>query len=280
MSLAVFIAVLGAAALHAVWNGLVKGNDDKHLAMAAVVLGHVPIALVLIPFVPFPASPSWPYAVTAVLLHVGYQFFLLQAYRFGDFTQVYPIARGSAPLIVAAISLLFLGVALNQGEITGIVIIAAGVMSLGLAGIRQTTGHGAVLALVTGCFIAAYTLVDGAGARSAGSPLGYYAWVALGNAALSAVLIHLTMPRLLRQVFTRGRRIFLIGGNVSFLAYALVTWSFTQAPIALVSALRETSILFALLIGRFILGEQVNKTRTLAALLVLIGAVLLRLSHD
>jgi drug/metabolite transporter (DMT)-like permease len=156
MNITVFIAVIGAAVLHASWNALIKSGADKRVSMAAVMLGHIPLALAALPFVPLPATASLPYLAVGILLHVGYQFFLLHAYRIGDLTQVYPIARGSAPLIVALISVLVLGVHLATIEILAITVIGAGVLSLTLVrrgdGMRNT--QAAVMALVTGCFIA------------------------------------------------------------------------------------------------------------------------------
>ena len=183
MSITVFIAVIAAAVLHAAWNALIKSGADKRVSMAAVMLGHIPLALTALPFVPLPAAASLPYLGAGILLHVGYQFFLLHAYRIGDLTQVYPIARGSAPLIVAVVSVLVLGVHLATIEILAITVIGAGVLSLTLVrrgdGMRNTKA--AVVALITGCFIASYSLVDGLGARLAGTALGFYAWVAIGN---------------------------------------------------------------------------------------------------
>ena len=155
-----------AALLHATWNALLKGGEDKFLGMTAVVLGHVPIAFVLLFFVPVPAPESWPFIATGIGLHIGYQLFLLYSYRIGDLTQVYPIARGSAPLMVAAVSVLYLGTDLNRLELISVLIIGAGIISLSF--VRQAdglkNGRAAVMALGTGCFIAAYSINDGLGA--------------------------------------------------------------------------------------------------------------------
>lgn len=248
MSTTVFIAVITAALLHATWNALVKNGEDKHLAMAAVDFGHAPLAALALSLVPSPAPESYPHIGAGITLHFGYQIFLLFAYRAGDLTQVYPIARGVAPLLVAAISVLLLGVHLNQAELVAVLIIGLGVMSLSL--VRRQDGmcnlKVGTLALLTGCFIAAYSLVDGTGARLAGTAVGFYGWLAIGNAIVFAAFTAISRPGVLRSVATSGRPVFFIGGSASFLAYALVTWAFTQAPIALVTALRETSIIFAL----------------------------------
>jgi len=281
LSTPVFLAVIAAALLHAAWNALVKQGADKHLGMTAVVLGHVPIALVVLPVVPFPAPESWPWLLAGLLLHTGYQLFLMMSYRIGDLTQVYPIARGTAPLLVAGISVAFLGVHLAPLELLGVLTIGAGIMSMSL--VRQRDGlrnrHAALLALATGGFIAAYSLVDGTGARLAGTALGYFGWASIGNAAVFASLMALTRPGLLTQVFRRGKRAMILGGGASFVAYSMVIWAFTQAPIALVTALRETSIVFALLIGVFLLGERLDLAKVASTMVTLLGGALLRLAR-
>ncbi|MBB5515730.1 drug/metabolite transporter (DMT)-like permease [Rubricella aquisinus] len=282
MTLTVFLAVLLAAALHASWNALVKGGQDMWVNMAGVVLGHTPMALIVLFFVPMPAPESYPYILAGIALHFGYQLFLLQSYRIGDLTQVYPIARGIAPLIVAGVSTMALGVVLERMELLAIGLIAAGIMSLSL--VRKSDGTrnhvAALLAAITGCFIASYSLNDGMGARVAGTALGFYGWVALGNAIVFALYLSVTR----RQVFAQlgrgqGLRVMVIGGTASYLAYAIVTWSFTQAPIALVTALRETSIIFALLIGVGFLKERLDLFKVASTFLTICGAALLRLAR-
>lgn len=278
MSMLVFAAVLAAAVLHAVWNALVKGSSDKDLNMTAVVLGHAPAAIAAVMLAPAPAPASYPYIVAGAALHVGYQFFLLWAYRVGDLTQVYPIARGSAPLIVALISVVFLGAVLTAAQGLAIAIIAAGLFSLVL--VRQNEGQlnlkAAGLAMTTGCFIAAYSLVDGLGARAAGASIGFFGWLAIINVIVFACCMALYRPGTLARLPLEGRKTFIVGGGASFIAYAFVTWAFTQAPIALVSALRETSIIFALLIGVVFLRERMSLTKAAAAFATLTGAVILR----
>ena len=283
MSLTVFFAVLFAAVLHAVWNALLKHGADKFVGMAGVVIGHTPFALAVLPFVPFPAPEAYPYMVGSVVLHFGYQMFLLSSYRIGDLTQVYPIARGTAPLIVAGVSIALLGVTLMPREIAGIVVIGTGLISLSL--VRQQSGarngKAAILALITGCFIASYSLNDGLGARAAGTAVGFYAWSTLVSALLFSITMMIWKPGVLRQMVTTGPglKAFIIGGGASFVAYAIVTWAFTQAPIALVTALRETSIVFALLIGVFFLRERLDLAKVVATFLTIIGAVLIRLAR-
>jgi len=278
MSGVVFLAVIGAALLHASWNALVKSGADKTLSMGAVIIGHLPIAILLLPFAPMPAPESLPYMLGGLILHFGYQIFLLRSYQAGDLTQVYPIARGSSPLIVALFSVLVLGVHLEGLEILALITIVTGIISLAL--VRQSDGlqnkSAARLALVTGLFIASYSLVDGLGARVAGTSLGFYCWLGIGNALIMIVYLRLTSPDTLHEIPRKGLPVFLLGGTASFVAYALVTWAFTQAPIALVTALRETSIIFALLIGVFFLKETLNLIKVFSTLTTLLGAILLR----
>ncbi len=278
MGAGVFLAVIGAALLHAVWNALVKGGLDKRVGMAAVVLGGVLPSVVALPLVPVPRLESLPYMATAVALHVGYQLFLMRAYMKGDLTQVYPIARGTAPLLVALVSVFVLGVQMDRIEVLAILIIVAGILSLALVrradGLRN--GSAAGLAVVTGVFIASYSLVDGLGARVAQSSVGYYSCVAIVNAAVTTALLVWRAPGVVTAAFGAGRRVMVIGGGASWVAYAIVTWAFTQAPIAIVTALRETSIVFALLIGVLVLKERLDLAKVLSTVTTLLGAVLLR----
>jgi drug/metabolite transporter (DMT)-like permease len=281
MSLTVWLIVLFAALLHAAWNFLVKSTGDQHLSMSAVVLGHTPFGVAALWFAPLPCPGSLPYIVAGALLHVGYQLFLLASYRIGDLSQVYPLARGSAPLIVAGVSAALLGVKLSWREVAAVMAIGAGIMSLTLVrrsdGLRN--GRAASLALVTGGFIAAYSLVDGLGAREAGTALGFYGWLSTVNAVIFAAAMRLIQPGTVTRVVRQDWRRALFGGGASFAAYAMVTWAFTVAPIPLVTALRETSIVFALLLGVFLLKERLDLLKVIATLSTLLGVGLLRLNR-
>ena len=278
-----FLAVCVAAFLHAAWNALVKGGGDKYAAMTAVVLGHAPFALALLPFAPRPDAAALPFLVWGIALHLGYQLFLAASYRVGDLSHVYPIARGSAPLIVAVVSVALLGVTLHRTEWLAVMLIALGLF--GLAAARSGSGarnpRAVAFALATGVFIASYSLVDGLGARAAGAALGYWCWAALGNAVLFTMVMTVWQPAALRSLGRdRGLlRLGLIGGGASFAAYGIVIWAFTQAPIALVTALRETSIVFALLIGVLALGERLSLAKLFSTLLAVVGAAALRLAR-
>ena len=247
--------------------------------MTAIVLGHVPIAITILPFVPIPSEESWSYIAVGILLHFVYQLLLLSSYRIGDLTQVYPIARGTAPLIVAGVSTGLLGVELKLFEIIAILVIGIGILSLSIT--RQKDGlrnvKAGIYAFLTGCFIAGYSLVDGIGARLAGTALSFYCWLTIGNAVVFAIFMLITKPGVLKTLPSQGKQVFLIGGSASFIAYAIVIWAFTQAPIALVTALRETSIVFALMIGVFFLKEKLDLAKLFSTMVTLLGAAILRL---
>lgn len=280
ISSVVMCAVLAAALLHASWNFLVKRTADKYLSMSGVVVGHVPFALAALLSAPLPRPESLPYILGGAALHVGYQLFLLSAYRFGDLSQVYPLARGAAPLLVAAVSMLFLGAQLGRFELAAVTVIGVGIMSL--AAVRHGDGprnrRAPALALITGGFIAAYSLVDGLGAREAGTAVGFYGWLSAVNGLIFALIIRLVRPGLVTRAVTHHWRLTLLGGGASFFSYAIVTWAFTMAPIPLVTALRETSIVFALVLSVLVLKERLNLMKALATAAMLLGVVLLRLS--
>jgi drug/metabolite transporter (DMT)-like permease len=281
MTTGVFLTVLLAALIHAAWNAAAKGSGDKMRFMVGLVLGHAPFAAAALLVAPLPAWASWPYVVGGALLHLGYQLFLQQSYRHGDLTHVYPLARGTAPLLTAALSVLWLGERLSAPAWAGILIIAVGLMSL--VSVRRADGiwdgRSAATALVTGCFTAAYSLADGVGARLGGTALGFYAMLALVNAAAMAGLMAWRRPGLVAEAVRSGWRTALLAGGASFTAFALVVWGFTQAPIALVAALRETSVIFALLIGVLVLNERLNLLKLFAATVTTSGALLVKLSR-
>lgn len=279
MSAGIFAIVIAAALLHALWNAVLKGGADKYTGMCAVVLGQGMFGMLALLFVPLPAAASLPYVAAGVALHIGYQVFLLQSYRIGDLTQVYPIARGTGPLIVAGVSVGFLGVELGLMELAGVVAIGAGIMSLCLVrqadGIRN--GPAAALAVTTGCFIAAYSLVDGIGARLAGTAVGFFGLLSALNALAFTAIVAAWRPQTLRRV-PAAYRVVVLGGGASFAAFALVVYAFTQAPIALVAALRETSVIFALLIGVIFLKERLDLAKVIATAVTIGGAALLGLA--
>jgi len=277
----VIVVVLIAALCHATWNFLVKRSDDPYRGMTAVVAGHIPFGAAAVLYAPAVAAAAWPYVLVGALLHTGYQVFLLNSYRFGDLSQVYPMARGSAPLITAIVSILLLGERYAPLQVAALCIIAAGIISLAFTSSRKASGAGsnsALLAIITAGFISSYSVVDGMGARVGGTALGFYGSLTIINGVIFTIIIAITRPGTVARVVTRHIPATLFGGGISFLAYALVIWSFTKAPIALVASLRETSVIFALLLGVLVLKERLTWLKGLAVLLTLAGVILLRIA--
>ena len=278
MPLNIFLAVILAAFLHAVWNAMVKNEDNKYLAVTAIVLGHVPVSVLIILLTPIPSVESIPFIILSALLHIGYEWYLLSAYRFGDLTKVYPIARGTAPILITIVSLIFLGVALSNFEILGIIIISLGILSLSLQGAKGIKNRSAVIyALVTGFFIMGYSITDGYGARVSNSFLSYMGWSFILNATIFPIILKINnKSEIITKTFKEGKKIFFIGGTLSYIVYGIVIWGFTQAPIALITALRETSIIFALLIGTFFLKEKFTLLKVIATFIIFFGVALLK----
>jgi len=279
MDLVVTLAVLGAAFLHAIWNAFAKTGDDKLISITGISAGAAVTALVIFPFSAIPEAESWPYILASVLLHAGYMIALSQAYRYSDFSSAYPVARGTAPILVFAWSFLFLQEVLSAREVFAVFGILVGIM------VFSTRKLGAVVhdiraisyALLTAVFIAAYTLVDGIGVRLSGTVSGYMVWMPTFE----------FFPLLAYTYFKRGPKVFtalagnarpmLFAGMMAIGGYWIVIWAMTQAPIALVAALRETSIIIAALIGAFYFKEPSGKRRIIAAIIVCISVVILRL---
>lgn len=275
----VIATVLVAATLHATWNALVKTGGDRLLVLAAVNGVGTVVAVAWLPFVPVPAPASWPYLVGSLVLHVGYYFFLLQAYRVGDLSHVYPLARGAAPLLVMLGALAFAGEHLPAAGVAGVLLASAGIISLAFDGgapWRQNP-RPLLFALGTGLFIAAYTVVDGLGVRAAGSASGYIAWLFFID-GWPLFLFALWRRGPLLPVFFRNHwRACAGGGLAAITSYGLVIAALEQAPMAAVSALRESSVLIAVLIGTRLLNERFGGRRMLAATLVAIGVAVMNL---
>tara|TARA_B100001996_G_scaffold172043_1_gene131266 strand:- start:1880 stop:2722 length:843 start_codon:yes stop_codon:yes gene_type:complete len=278
MSLNVFLIILFAAFLHALWNSMVKSHKDKHVAVAAIVLGHVPASLIIIFLVPIPTVESVPYIIASAFIHQGYQWFLLTSYRYGDYTKIYPIARGFGPVIVTIISLLFFGVILSSYELLGVIIISVGILSISFQDRNSFENMKAIsFALLTGLFIGTYSMIDGYGARISFSPLSFTGWSFVLNALIFPILLKaMNQQSVVKRVFSEAKLLFWFGGTISYTVYAIVVWGFTQAPIPLVSALRETSIIIALLIGTFFLKERFTIFKAISILAIFIGVFLLK----
>ena len=213
----VFLIVLLATIMHAVWNGMVKNHSDKAVAVAAIVFGHIPLAVIAIIFLPAPTIDCIPYIVASAIVHQGYQWYLLSAYQIGDLTKVYPIARGFGPLIATLISILVLGLVLKSLIILSILLICFGIMILGLLDKVNNNFKVLQLSLLTGFFIGLYSLVDGYGARVSLSPIVYVSWSFILSAALFPIVLKIKNHKnIFQNVFNRGKQVFWIGGTLSY----------------------------------------------------------------
>ncbi len=276
----VFFAVLAAAVMHASWNVLVKLRLDGFLSLFLIqgIMGLMGIAMLAV--FAWPYAASLPYAAVSGLLHLGYNVFLTRSYRTGDLGQVYPIARGAAPLLTLPIAWLAAGEHIGVMGAAGVGILVAGIWLISLVGRKGVKLDGVTLsfALGTSVFIAAYTVVDGLGGRVSGAPSGYTAVVFILDAICLTVY----------AVITRGSSVFAtiapywksgLGGAVlSAGAYWIVIWAMSTTPIAAVAALRETSILFVMLMSARVLKETMTVPRLSGGACIVVGAMLLRLT--
>jgi drug/metabolite transporter (DMT)-like permease len=274
----VLLAVLGSAFLHALWNSLVKTGASRLGAMVILSVCEVPIGLTVALFRDAPAPEVLPWVAASGLAHFFYKFFLTYAYERGDLSRVYPIARGTAPLVVAIVAGLFLADRIEVQEYLGIAILGSGILLMAQGVFASGENRRLIpFALGAAAATATYTLIDGQGARVAGDAVGYVAWVFIADGLGFAV------PMLLWKgsaVLPRARRPWATGavaGAASYGAYGISVWAMTLAPIALVAALRETSILFAVLIGWLAFGERMTRAKAVAAAVIVAGVMITRL---
>ena len=280
MSTTVFIAVIFAAFIHSVWNGMVKKHENKYIALTAIVLGHIPLAIMVLFFTPMISINSIPYIFISAIFLAGYEWCLLSAYRLEDFTKVYPVARGSAPIFILIFSLLFFNVNISTFELIGIFTISIGIVVLSFKSFANIENYKAILyAITTGFFISCYSITDGFGGKVSASPLNYTAWLMISNAiiAFPILLVIMKKTEVFKDIFTKGKKNFFVGGSLSFTAYAIVVWAWTQAPVPTVAALRETSIIFALLIGTLFLKEKLNLLKITSIFVIFIGVLLIKM---
>jgi drug/metabolite transporter (DMT)-like permease len=266
-------AVLLAAVTHAGWNAIAHRITDKLTGFTLICGGGVLIGLTALPFTAFPAGPAWPYLLTSAVVHVAYYALLMTSFRLGDFGQAYPLARGSAPLVVTLLAAVFAHEMPGAWAMAGIVVSCLGLTGVSLWGLRGSRPDRAAIgaALATGLTIAAYTVIDGLGVRASHTPLGYIAWLM----AIQGVVVPAYMCarargdtlRLLRPHAALG----LLGAALSVAAYALVLWAQTRAELAPVAALRESSIIVGAAIGALVFKERFGAPRLAAAGLLVVG---------
>ncbi len=274
----VFFLVLFATVMHAVWNGMVKNHPDKVVAVSSIVFGHFPLSIIAIILLPVPSLDCIPYIIASAIIHQGYQWYLLSAYQIGDLTKVYPIARGFGPLVATIISILILGLFLDSLIIFSILLICVGIMILGLFDKENKNFKVLQLSLFTGFFIGLYSLIDGYGARVSLSAIVYMSWSFILSSLLFLVVLRIKKQKnIIQNVVKKGKKIFWIGGSLSYIIYVIVVWAFTKAPIPMVAALRETSIFFSILIGYFFLQEKITTTKVISIILIVIGVIGIKL---
>jgi len=275
----VFFAVLFGAACHAGWNALLKIRLEPLAAMALIAIMSAIVVLPVMVFLPVPPLAAWGWLIASVIFHLGYFIGLTKAYAAGDMGQVYPIARGTAPLLTALASTLLLGEVVGLFGWLGILILVSGVFLLSLRGGRNLhfDRRAVAFALFTAVTICGYSVVDGLGARAAGNAHVYTAWLFLLDGLMMLVFVLLRRGAPVLRVFTGFWKEGLLGGALSLASYWIAIWAMTVAPIALVAALRETSVLFGSLIAVVVLKEPLHRARIIAALMIVGGLVLIRL---
>ena len=305
LPLPVTLAVLAAAVTHATWNAIAHGIKDQLLAFGLIGAGGILVAIPLVILSPFPLSACWPYLLASIVIHVFYNLLLMRSYRHGEFGQVYPLARGTSPLVVTVLAAVFAAERPSVAQVAGVLVVSCGLVLLVLAGrtgrraaARGGSGGGSgdgsgggagrggglgraalVAAVGTGLTIAAYTTVDGLGVRLSGSSVAYIGWLMLLEslcvpAWALARRRHVLLSGTSRRVLGSG----LLAGGLSVLAYGLVLWAQTRGDLAPIAALRETSVIFGAVIGTVVFRESFGRWRIAATLLVVIGVLLLNVS--
>jgi drug/metabolite transporter (DMT)-like permease len=270
----IIVLTLFAALLHASWNAMLRGGGDRLWSMTIMCVAVAAASIAVALFIAPPAQASWAYAALSAVLHVGYNLFLVKSYQAGDLGQTYPIARGSSPILITIGASVFAGERIEMDALLGIGLVSGGIVSLAFQG-RKLAAPSLPYALGTGFFIAAYSVTDGIGVRLSGAPMAYTVWMC----ALWGVLMPLTYIGLRGSgsLFTvrPGLVTSLVGGLVSLLAYGIVIYAMVGAPMGAVSALRETSVLFAALIAYFFLGETLTLRKLLACAVIAIGTIII-----
>ncbi|MGF6817979.1 drug/metabolite transporter (DMT)-like permease [Paraburkholderia atlantica] len=274
----VVLLVLFSALLHATWNAFLHVSEDRVWLLGMMAMPYIAVSAIGVLVLPLPAPAAWPYIVASVVLEWGYLLALIRAYKSGDFGQIYPIARGLSPMLVFVGALVFAGEVLKPLAALGVALVSCGIVSLAFRRGMRFSGESVPFALLTGLFIATYSVVDGVGARVAGNGLSYIMWVYL----------IWNIPQFLFAWHWRGgakglfigRALVVKGiasGVIALGAYCLIIEAYRYLPIAMVSALRELSSIFAVLIGCIFLREKLTTRRIVACVLVTLGAVLIRI---
>ena len=274
-----FDAVLAGALMHAAWNAIVRAERDRLLGALRLALAAGAVAAIALPWLPQPTAPSWAFIAASAVLQAVYYLLLAAAYRAGDLSEAYPVMRGCAPALVALASSTVFGEPLSNGQWLSVGAICAGVLSLALdARLRHGSPRRVMgFALTNAAVIAAYTLVDGVGVRHAGAPVAYTLWIFLLTAVLLLPVGALHHGAALLGAGAQGMLRSVTAAALMMGSYGLALWAMAGAAVAMVAALRETSIVFAALIARVILKERITRARYAATALLAAGAVAIRL---
>ena len=277
MTVLVFCAVLIAALLHAGWNATVKTGNNKQTSMLILTLAHASFGLCFIPFLSMPQGEVWIWLLASGFIHMLYQLFLGFAYERGDLSRVYPIARGGAPMIILIGSVFFEVDTLREFDLLGILVLGLGILLMTRGVFNSGEDRKLIpLAICSACATAGYSLIDGLGARVMGDALAYVSWLLIFSAVFYTPVIFLLRGRSVLPQNSSQISVGLLAGFASFVAYAIIVWAMTQAPIALVTALRESSILFAMILGWVFFREQMGLSKILAGIVIVIGVILTR----
>ena len=277
MTVSVFSLVLLAAALHAIWNAVIKGTGDKTIAIGLVALGHMFLGLIGAAILPLPDIKVIPFIIASTLIHWGYYYGLTTAYKFGDLSLIYPIARGISPVIVTFFAFFWIDERLSWVEMGGVLLISSGILFLGLRSLSNEKSIPAlVFALTTGILIAAYSLTDGFGVRLTENPLSYIVWLFIAEGFIVFYIFVRFKVRLLKSSFSEIMLGF-FAGVISTVAYGLALYAKSLAPLGIVTALRETSVIIATLIGVLWFKEKPIGYRIGAASIVFCGIIFLTL---
>ncbi|MBQ0829452.1 DMT family transporter [Streptomyces tagetis] len=273
MTPGVTAAVLLAALTHACWNAIAHRIPDKLTGFTLISGGGVLIGLALLPFTALPRAGAWPYLLVSAGIHLAYYALLMRSFRLGDFGQAYPLARGTAPLLVTLLAAVFAHEVPGGWAAAGVVLSCAGLTGVALWGLRGRRPDWAAIgaALATGVTIAAYTVVDGLGVRAAGSSLGYIAWLMALQGTVLPVFFLVRHRAAAWPMLRPSAALGLLGAVLSVTAYALVLWAQTRAPLAPIAALRESSILAGAAIGAVFFRERFGGPRIAAAGLLVVG---------
>lgn len=278
MDLVVFLVVLSAALMHAIWNSVIQSSQNSFLESFNFAVWKIPLTLLLIILLPIPHQDSWPYIATSICIHFVYTYSLVYTYSKNELTQAYPIFRGSAPLIILLLSYFILKENISSIGWLAVIITSIGIISMSIIG-NKINFKSSVSISIVAIAIVSYSMIDGVGARLSMQSFSYLAWVFFIHWSIYSIFIikqegYSSCIKHVKKNYIKG----MFAGGISFLGYSLILWAMTKAPIPYVAALRETSIIFVGIIGYLFLSEKMTIYKILSLLTIVLGAILLRLA--